>query len=401
MPVKAVSLPFKEQSEFFRRKLNLPTEAWTDVYNKEHDWAFVVAGANRDAIVSDFRAAVEKVINEGATLADFRKDFDQIVAKNGWSYNGGRNWRSRVIYDTNLNSSYQAGRYQQLLAVKDDRPYWQYIHNDSVEHPRPDHLSWNGLILRWDNPWWAAHFPPNGWGCQCRVVALSDADLKRMGRTVSETPPSNFELKQIGTRSANGSRTVRVPKGIDPGFEYTPGKARLETAVPLPTPNSIARVGVPNTRVESELPKPQPLPESALLPNNLSATQYAESFLQEFGAAAEPAIFKDVVGEALVLGMHMFTASPVSDIAADEFSNLLAQALKSPDEVWVRLEWDDSEQKAMVKRRYIARFLIPGSSVPTFAVFEYGANGWAGYTAQHGIAVDDFRIGVRLYRRKE
>jgi hypothetical protein len=42
----------QEQAEFFRRKLNLPTTSWTDIYTQEHDWAFVVAGANRDAIVS-------------------------------------------------------------------------------------------------------------------------------------------------------------------------------------------------------------------------------------------------------------------------------------------------------------------------------------------------------------
>lgn len=107
MPVAAAygSLPFVEQIEFFRRKLNLPTDGWTDVRLHEHDWAFVVAGANRDAIVSDFRAAVEKAIAGGSTLEDFRKDFDRIVATHGWDYNGGRNWRSRVIYDTNLATS--------------------------------------------------------------------------------------------------------------------------------------------------------------------------------------------------------------------------------------------------------------------------------------------------------
>ena len=36
----------------------------------------MVAGANRDAIVADFRAAVEKAIAEGTTLEQFRKDFD-------------------------------------------------------------------------------------------------------------------------------------------------------------------------------------------------------------------------------------------------------------------------------------------------------------------------------------
>ena len=153
MAVNPTSLPFREQAEFFRRKLNLPTESWTDVYAREHDYAFVVAGANRDDLVRDFRQAVQKVIEDGGTLEAFRKDFDRVVAKHGWSYNGGRNWRSRVIYETNLRSSYMAGRYEQLMAVREQRPFWQYIHSDAVEFPRPEHQTWNGMILRWDDPW--------------------------------------------------------------------------------------------------------------------------------------------------------------------------------------------------------------------------------------------------------
>ena len=229
MSINAVDLPFREQAEFLRRKLNVATESWIDIYEAQHDWAFVVAGANRDALVEDFRVAVERIINDGDTLDDFRKQFDQIVAKNGWSYNGGRNWRSRVIYETNLNQSYNAGRYEQLLAVKNDRPYWQYLHSDAVENPRPLHQAWDGLILRWDDPWWQYHFPANGWGCQCRVIALGDDDLQRMGRTVDKAPPIKFVEQVIGKRSPGGPITVTVPEGVDPGFEYTPNSARQAT----------------------------------------------------------------------------------------------------------------------------------------------------------------------------
>ena len=130
------SLPFREQVEFFRRKLNVTTQAWTDVLEAEHDVAFMVAGANRDDMVADFREAVTRSIDEGATLAQFRKDFDRIVEKYGWNYNGGRNWRSRVIYETNLRQSYNAGRWTQLQSLKAVRPFWRYRHSDDVQRPR-------------------------------------------------------------------------------------------------------------------------------------------------------------------------------------------------------------------------------------------------------------------------
>ena len=221
------SLPFAEMVRFFLRKLNLTTDHWTDIYTREHDWSFVVAGANRDALVADFRAAVDKAIAEGGTLEDFRRDFDRIVATHGWDYNGGRDWRSRVIYETNLNTAYAAGRYEQLQAA----PYWQYVHADWVTNPRHQHLAWDGLVLRRDDPWWQTHYPPNGWGCQCSVRGLWPRDLAAMGKDgPDEAPEVHLVERLIGQRNPRGPRLVLVPAGIDPGFEYIPGSSRQRGA---------------------------------------------------------------------------------------------------------------------------------------------------------------------------
>ncbi|UUE75501.1 phage head morphogenesis protein [Pectobacterium aroidearum] len=228
------SLPFREQIAFLERKLNTKTDAWTDVYGAEHDNEFMVAGANRDDLVADLRTAVEKAI-VGGTLEQFRKEFAAIVQRYGWSYNGGFEWRSRIIYETNLRSSYTAGRYQQLMAMRETHPYWEYVHSDVVEEPREEHLAWNGMILRWDDPWWVYHFPINAWGCQCSVIARTEDDLKRLGKTGPDTaPPIQFIERVIGKRSPGGPRTVLVPQGIDPGFEHTPGRTREFSQVPPP-----------------------------------------------------------------------------------------------------------------------------------------------------------------------
>lgn len=402
MPVSAVDLPFLEQAEFFRRKLNLPTESWTDIYSAEHDWAFVVAGANRDALVADFRAAVDKVIADGVTIEQFRKDFDAIVARNGWSYNGGRNWRSRVIYNTNLYSSYQAGRYEQLMAVREERPYWRYLHNDAVENPRIIHEGWHDLILRWDDPWWDTHFPINGWGCECGVEALSEYDLKVMGRTVDTAPPINYETKEIGKRSPLGPRTVRVPEGIDPGFEYTPGRSRLQSAVPTPTQRINTPAAIPSNRARSKLPAPQRVPESSRLPEGLNPIRYVHEFLKEFDADQVPAVYKDVIGEALVIGRSMFE-NAAGELALGEqgpLMRLLSYALQAPDEIWTRIE--NIADKPVVVRRYISQLLLPGEVDPLSIVLEFGANGWRAITsAGTTIDINNWRIGARLYRRAE
>lgn len=404
------SLPFKEQAEFFRRKLNLPTTSWTDIYTQEHDWAFVVAGANRDAIVSDFRAAVDKAITGGSTLEDFRKDFDRIVAKHGWDYNGGRNWRSKVIYETNLNTSFAAGRWEQLQHA----PYWQYEHSDWVEHPRAQHVAFDGLVLERDNPWWKLYFPPNGWGCQCKVKGLWQRDLLRLGKQGPDpTPEIKWAEHLIGQRSPNGPRTVSVPEGIDPGFEYAPGSARLRSAIPPerpdpPVPGSAGGHGLPNLQPLAPLPPPRPVASNLLLPKGLQPEEYVKAFLEPLGASLEqPSIVRDAIGERLAVGKELFQTAQgdwkVQKLGREVFIPLLARALLEPDEIWVRLEWLYALGKAVVRRRYIARFAVEGQEVPTLAVFELGSDGWAGVTTFQGAAQtsQDWRVGTRLYSREE
>ena len=229
---------FSQAIDFYRNKIKLPTSGWTDIWQEQHSHAFVVAGASHDALVEDFYNAIQKAKWEGGGYDEFRTRFDEIVAKHGWAHNGTPGWRSRVIYDTNITQAYNAGRYKQMVALKEFRPYWQYRHT-SIEHPRLTHKAWDGLILPADDAWWNTHMPQNGWGCKCRVDSLSrfeaQQEWNKAGKTGPDTaPPIEWEDRVVGKNGSN-PRTVSVPKGIDPGFAYNPGKAWLEphTVPPL------------------------------------------------------------------------------------------------------------------------------------------------------------------------
>lgn len=211
-----------EAIDFLRNKVNVPTAMWTDLWQEEHSASFAVAGATNKALVSDFHDAVNKAIANGTTLEDFRKDFDNIVADYGWDYNGGRNWRSRIIFDTNMSTAYAAGRWQQIQQVKAQRPYLRYVHLEGQAHPRPEHASWHNTVLPVDDPWWLTHYPPNGWNCHCTVESLNDRDLDRYGLSVSDSAPAS-PMVAATVNTASGTRTIMVPQGIDPGFAYRPG----------------------------------------------------------------------------------------------------------------------------------------------------------------------------------
>ena len=220
--------PFQEQVDFFRQKLNLPTEVWNDIWQEAHDRAFVVAGAMKADLLDDLRQAVDKAISQGTSLETFRKDFTAIVGKHGWQgwtgegTPGGFAWRTRVIYETNLRSSYHVGRWQQLNdpAFQKLMPYWEYVHNESVLNPRPLHLAWNHLTLPATHPFWKTHFTPNGWGCRCRIVAR----MRPLDNAIT-IPPSDWQ--RIDEKTG-------APIGIDKGWAYAPGanvKGELEQLV--------------------------------------------------------------------------------------------------------------------------------------------------------------------------
>ena len=414
------SLPFQQQIEYFRGKVDLPTRAWTDAYAAEHDYAFVVAGAAKRDLLTDLRGAVEKSIANGITLEQFRKDFDQVVSKHGWQYQGERGWRTNVIWETNLRQSYNAGREAQMAdpELRKRRPYAVYRHGDSA-HPRPMHLSWNGITLPLDDPWWATHTPQNGWGCKCKKFMLSARDVERQGLTIGPAPATEWEDRVIGKNSPGGPRTVRVPKGIDPGFEYAPGQSRLANSVPqlrphdlIPAPSAAPAptTGLPNRQPSGPLPQPRQVSAKRLLPAKVSTPKAVTQFLGEFGATdAVPAVFRDVTGDALVIGREMFSDAKTGAIALAQQVKarelpLLAEAIKTPDEIWARLEWQPDQGKAVLRRRYLAHVLVKGKADPAVAVFDQGADGWTGVTG----FVDDseqyleaLRLGVLLYRRTE
>jgi uncharacterized protein with gpF-like domain len=216
--------PFQAQIDFLRQKLGVPTDRWDDIQAAAHDRAFVVAGAAKADLLADLHQAVIQAAEGGAGLQAFRKDFKSIVAKHGWTGWTGEDtpagvaWRTRVIYQTNMATSYAAGRHRQMSdpEVLKLRPYWRYIHSDGVLTPRPLHLAWHGLTLLASHPFWKTHYPPCGWGCQCRVASVSRLEGEASARAGLDEPPEDWQKI---------NRTTGAPVGIDKGFDHAPGSS--------------------------------------------------------------------------------------------------------------------------------------------------------------------------------
>ena len=217
---------------------------WRDVWQAEHARAFTVAKAMTRDLLEDIRGAVDQALAQGETLAMFTKQLRPRLAAKGWWGKAymtdpqtgearvvqlGSPARLRTIYETNLRTSYMAGRWQRIERAKGTLPLLRYVSvMDGRE--RPQHHAWHGTILPVDDPWWDTHFPPCGWGCRCDGQPLNQRMLDRKGWAVND-PPRFPERDYVNKRTGEVTRTEL---GIDPGWSYNVGKASLDALTPPP-----------------------------------------------------------------------------------------------------------------------------------------------------------------------
>ena len=242
----------KQALDYIKNKKLHPAFSYKDVWNEEHAAAFTVAKAMQIDVLSDIKTAVEKAIENGTTFEQFKKELKPTLMKKGWwgrkemtdpltgrtvDAQLGSDRRLKTIYSTNLRSAYQKGQYDRTME-SDLHPYLMYKLGASVHH-REEHLRWSNLILPKDDPLWNSIFPPNGYGCKCYTVAVTEArkqkyeqngvpaynpDTQKTVRVpVHTTAPKpeyrNFFNERKGTLE-------RIPKGITPGFNWNQGLPR-------------------------------------------------------------------------------------------------------------------------------------------------------------------------------
>lgn len=231
------NLPPENAIRFFQAKGLKTTFDWRGMLHEEHTHAFTVAKMMDLDMLADVRSAVDRAISNGTTLHKFREELEPMLKAKGWwgvkevvdpatgkitTAQLGSSRRLKTIFDTNMGAAYAAGKWKQIEATSKTFPYLMY---DAVNdgRTRPQHRAWDNLVLRWDDPWWITHYPPNGWFCRCSVIQLSQRQLERMGKKAPDTAPPGNPYEWMNPRTGE---VMEIPEGIDPGWGYHPGLTR-------------------------------------------------------------------------------------------------------------------------------------------------------------------------------
>lgn len=400
----AAPVNFAEAIDYFRSKVRIPTRRWNDLWRDQHAAGFMVAGAMRDELLADLQAAIAKAMESGTTLEEFRRDFDEIVARHGWSYRGGRNWRTRVIFETNLRTAYSAGRWSQAQRLKATRPFGRYV-AVMDERTRELHRHWHGTVLHIDHPWWGTHIPPNGWGCRCRFVTLSARDLRRYGFTVTEPAPEvQRTTRQV--RGPDGAKIpVEVPAGIDPGFDYNPGLGafgRARQKVEMERNSGFERLWAPGQVV----PDPPDLeavdPIGRVLPPLAAPTEDGLRRRLREALGDDERILSDPLGVPVAVTQaivdHMLENERRLD-GRDRYFPLIPELVEKPQEIWIGFV-RDTGGRVHVRRRHV-RLIREGKDRLIGLVAEVVRGDWVGLTFFRGSrsAINQVRQGRLVWRQ--
>ncbi|PID62009.1 MAG: hypothetical protein CR974_03835 [Gammaproteobacteria bacterium] len=451
---------------FLQNKGFALTGRWDDLWEEAHAHAKTIAGEAKIELLEDVFNHLEKGMAKGKNRALIAQEMAEMLAKKGWyyGYTGGAQplginypdveqvikdstkgskqrkqllkdyapnkhipeltnkqyrgnlWRLKLIARQNSQSAYMAGAYRRQIANIKNRPYWQYL---AVIDPstRDSHRALHGKVYRADDPIWDTVYPPNGFNCRCRVSALSERDMKRLGLEVTH---AELEREQLPKRNRDGSPRYRyhiTPNNdrsvgaqprftLDDGFAYNAGKIQARPFIPR-----MGEVTAENVHLLERVAD-----SKAILPDDLTPEQYASAFLAEFGIKrGEVKAFTDATGDVIPISEDLLTARKKDKapyLKADKagrgrYMKILAQTFKDPDEIW--LSWEKEKGVWHLKRHYL-RVMDLGNNLVALGVFRRENGVWYGSTifqyhsdkdAEKIIAaLEEKRQGVRLYQRE-
>lgn len=211
MPADPLSIgfdvPFDEAiAAALARGVVLPSVYYQQLQGLARQLAFSIAGITSIAQLQAVLDALSAAMQTGQSFTEWL-DEAAVMNLNLPQHRLDNIWR------TNLQGNYMRGKWEQFIDNRENRPYLQY---DAVNdhRVRPSHLAMDGVIRRWDDPFWKTHSPQNGFNCRCNLFSITDSQARARTGTDKEGRGTGLNKEPA---NPDGS-----PAQPDKGWDYHP-----------------------------------------------------------------------------------------------------------------------------------------------------------------------------------
>lgn len=189
---------------------------YDEIVHDAHKKAFTIAKMTNLDLLKDMQSSLTKAFKDGIGFDEWKNSVKPMLAKKGWLgnikvkdpktgeekeiYVGNR--RLRTIFNTNMRTAYAKARYESQM-----QSLGEYFRYTAVldGRTREAHRKLHGKTLPKTDKFWDTNYPPNGWGCRCKVQVLTEAEC--VARGIVPLADGSF-----------------LPQAAEKDFAYNPGK---------------------------------------------------------------------------------------------------------------------------------------------------------------------------------
>jgi len=409
-----------EALAYWRGKAQVGDAEFASLSQATRNRAFAVNGLAAGDLLNDVYLSLDRALERGESLATWKKGLAAELEKLGWTGPGA--YKANLVYRTNMQAAYQAGRWAQFERTKDALPILVYSAvNDS--RTRPTHRAMHGMAFPMDHPFWKRFYPPNGYNCRCTARPMSREQANALGVKVLDEIPEVVE-------TPNG--LVRIAP--DHGWSGNVGKDGLEGLSPRPAEGPlkdlVSSAWCPEGKgaFASDPCRPPlagldwrhvlPVRKGEILKEGLAPEAYALAFLREFGIQdIEGSTVVGIPGTPLplVVSKELLLDKASGELKSAEsgrgpYLPLMAWTILNPYEVWcVPTSLSGKER---VSLRLVRLFRdAGGNEIGGFGVFNLiGGRYWRGSTifppkigSKRNVMLNYLekqRVGTLLYREE-
>ena len=231
-----------------------------------------------------------------------------------------------------------------------------------------EHKKKNGTVLLRTDPWWQTNYPPNAWGCHCKVRAWSAKQLEKRGKKLSTEPQEDIATKDWAYNPGAGNRVAKIAK-----LDLDKSLKSLPTIMPKKSYDAWG--------------------DEAL----------KRKFYEDLGVKAG-ATYVDKVGDPMVIDDNLFEnfagQSKIKKQDRHFYIDAFVKVLEEPDEIY--LEWDDKANR-LVKKMFSYFKNDKEKEKALMAIFEYlpdKTQGVTFYLIDKATTLEKKREGKLIYQKE-